>query len=91
MAEIRNIEIAQRLKEVAALRNEQGANPYRVQAYRHAAETVQRLDGWQRRFCKRRAWKGSPKGDFRGDRPISPVAFGDIVSPGIRFFDGVVS
>ena len=81
MAEILNVEIAQRLREVAALLNEQGANTYRVQAYRHAAETVQRLDGWQRRFCKRRAWKGSPKGDFLDDRPIAPVAFGDMVSP----------
>ena len=44
MAEILNVEIAQRLREVAAILEEQGANPYRVQAYRHAAETVQRLD-----------------------------------------------
>ncbi|MEK6604891.1 MAG: helix-hairpin-helix domain-containing protein, partial [Nitrospirota bacterium] len=44
MAEILNVEIAQRLREVAALLQEQGANPFRVQAYRHAADTVQRLD-----------------------------------------------
>ena len=44
MAEILNVEIAQRLREVAALLHEQGANPFRVQAYRHAADTVQRLD-----------------------------------------------
>lgn len=44
MAEALNVEIAQRLKEVAALLHEQGANPFRIQAYRHAADTVQRLD-----------------------------------------------
>ncbi len=44
MAEILNVEIAQRLREVAALLQEQGANPFRLQAYRHAADTVQRLD-----------------------------------------------
>ena len=38
-----NVEIARRLEEVAWLLNEQGANPYRVQAYRHAAETLHHL------------------------------------------------
>ncbi len=41
---MQNTEIARRLEEVAWLLNEQGANPYRVQAYRHVAETVRRLD-----------------------------------------------
>jgi hypothetical protein len=41
---MQNTEIARRLEEVAGLLNEQGANPYRVQAYRHAAETLRRLD-----------------------------------------------
>ncbi len=44
MAELLNVEIAQRLREVSALLQEQGANPFRVQAYRHGADTVQRLD-----------------------------------------------
>jgi len=44
VAEILNVEIAQRLREVAALLQEQGANPFRVQAYRYAADTVQRMD-----------------------------------------------
>jgi hypothetical protein len=44
MAEILNIEIVQRLNEVARLLQEQGANPFRVQAYRHAGETLQRLN-----------------------------------------------
>ena len=43
MADILNVDIAQRLREVAALLHEQGANPFRVQAYRHAADTVQWL------------------------------------------------
>src|SRR5574342_451940 len=41
---MQNTEIACRLEEVAGLLNEQGANPYRVQAYRHAAELLRRLD-----------------------------------------------
>ena len=44
MAKILNGEIAQRLREVAQLLHEQGANPYRVHAYRRAAETLERLD-----------------------------------------------
>jgi hypothetical protein len=43
MAEQVNVEIAQRLMEVARLLEEQGANPFRVQAYRHAAELLLRL------------------------------------------------
>lgn len=38
-----NAEIARRLEEVAWLLEEQGANPYRVQAYRRAAETLRHL------------------------------------------------
>jgi predicted flap endonuclease-1-like 5' DNA nuclease len=44
MAETVNLEIAHRLEEVAQLLDEQGANPYRVQAYRNAAQTLRRLD-----------------------------------------------
>jgi predicted flap endonuclease-1-like 5' DNA nuclease len=44
MAETVNLEIAQRLEEVAQLLDEQSANPYRVQAYRNAAQTLRRLD-----------------------------------------------
>ncbi len=43
MTERTNAEIARRLEEVAHLLHEQGANPYRVQAYRQAAETLRRL------------------------------------------------
>jgi DNA polymerase (family X) len=44
MAETVNLEIAHRLEEVAQLLEEQGANPYCVQAYRNAAQTLRRLD-----------------------------------------------
>lgn len=44
MTEPVNIEIADRLTEVARLLEEQGANPFRVRAYRHAAETLRELD-----------------------------------------------
>lgn len=39
-----NSAIARRLDEVAHLLNEQQANPYRVQAYRHAAQTLRELE-----------------------------------------------
>jgi putative hydrolase len=38
-----NIGIARRLDEVAELLTEQGANPFRIQAYRHAADTLRKL------------------------------------------------
>jgi DNA polymerase (family 10) len=44
MADTVNLEVAHRLEEVAELLEEQGANPYRVQAYRNAAQTLRRLD-----------------------------------------------
>jgi hypothetical protein len=44
MAEILNAEIAQRLLEVAQLLEEQGANAFRVRAYRHGAETLRGLN-----------------------------------------------
>src|SRR3989304_5296778 len=38
-----NQEVADRLQEVALLLNEQRANPYRVEAYRRAADMLRRL------------------------------------------------
>jgi putative hydrolase len=38
-----NATVARRLEEVAWLLEEQGANPYRVQAYRHAADVLHHL------------------------------------------------
>jgi len=43
-----NIEIAKRLEEVARLLEEQHANPFRIQAYRHAAGAVR----WHRRSMR---------------------------------------
>lgn len=43
MATAENQQIARRLEEVAELLAEQGANPFRVDAYRGGAETVRRL------------------------------------------------
>ncbi len=42
MIEHVNAAVARRLEEVAALLGEQGANPFRVEAYRHAAEVIRR-------------------------------------------------
>lgn len=39
-----NLDVAQRLREVAELLEHQGANRFRVLAYRHAADTLERLD-----------------------------------------------
>ncbi len=38
-----NAEIAQRLEEVARLLEDQGANPFRVRAYQHAAQMIRHL------------------------------------------------
>ena len=39
-----NLQIAERLEEVAILLEQQDASPFRVAAYRHAADTVAGLD-----------------------------------------------
>jgi putative hydrolase len=44
MPEIQNATIASRLDEVALLLEEQGANPFRVQAYHRAANTLRNLE-----------------------------------------------
>jgi len=43
MTELVNAEVAARLEEVARILNEQGANRFRVEAYRRAAATIRRL------------------------------------------------
>ena len=40
-----NFRVARRLDEVAEILGAQGANPYRVRAYRRAAETLRHLHG----------------------------------------------
>jgi hypothetical protein len=44
MAENVNVKIASLLEETASILAEQGANPYRTQAYRNAAQTLLRLE-----------------------------------------------
>ncbi len=44
MANPVNSTVAQRLDEAAALLHEQGANPFRVRAYRRAADTLRRIE-----------------------------------------------
>ena len=39
-----NQQVADKLREVASLLQQQGANPFRVGAYRHAADTIVQLD-----------------------------------------------
>lgn len=43
MAELLNLEIAQRLREVSRILQEQGANLFRVRAYEHAADMLERF------------------------------------------------
>jgi putative hydrolase len=45
MGDTLNRDVATRLDEAAALLSEQGANPFRVRAYRRAAETLRALSG----------------------------------------------
>src|SRR2546425_1314705 len=44
MSEMVNVKIARLLEETASILEEQGANPYRVQAYRNAAQTLLKLE-----------------------------------------------
>src|SRR5664279_1676931 len=44
-AEIDNVHVAQCLRQAAELLQAQGANPFRVTAYRNAADTVERFGG----------------------------------------------
>jgi putative hydrolase len=53
-----NEQIADRLAEVGDLLEQQGANPFRVHAYRRAAETVMRLDRDAREILEREGVEG---------------------------------
>jgi len=85
MAEIRNVEIAQRLREVAALLNEQGANPFRVQAYRHTADTVQRLDRPAAEILQTEGVEGLPQRGFPGRSSYRSCGIWRHGFPDIRF------
>lgn len=58
MSEIPNAEVAVRLAEVAELLAEQGANPYRVRAYRNAADLIKRLDQPVAEILRREGTRG---------------------------------
>jgi DNA polymerase (family 10) len=63
-----NREIAQRLEEVAALLEEQGANRYRVDAYRRAALTIRRLTQPVSEIFEREGLEGLRRLPGVGDR-----------------------
>lgn len=63
-----NTQVATRLDEVAALLREQGASPFRVQAYRRGAETVQRLPRPVNEIFEREGLEGLRKLPGIGDR-----------------------
>jgi hypothetical protein len=58
MAIVVNLRIARRLEEAARLLDEQGANPYRVQAYLRGAETLRRLEEPVDEIFRRRKEEG---------------------------------
>lgn len=53
-----NKQIAQKLQEAAELLEQQGANPFRVRAYRNAAETVSKLDQDLEQIVREEDWEG---------------------------------
>jgi len=63
-----NMQVAARLDEVADLLREQGASPFRVQAYRRGAETVRRLDRPLDQILEQEGLEGLRKLPGIGDR-----------------------
>ncbi len=57
-----NTDVADKLREAAALLEVQGANSFRIHAYRRAADTVEALDG-DLRACS-----------WAPDKPMQPHA-----------------
>lgn len=53
-----NHKVASLLREIAELLEQQGANPFRVNAYRHAADTVDRLDISVKAIVERKGIEG---------------------------------
>jgi len=75
-----NTQVATRLNEVASLLAEQDASPFRVQAYRRGAETVQRLDRPVNEILEQEGVEGLQKLPGIGDRLA--IAIRDIVRLG---------
>ena len=65
-----NAHVAARLEEVAGILEWQGANPYRIRAYRRAALTLRGLGRAARRGP--RASREGPGGDPQDDRSAAP-------------------
>jgi putative hydrolase len=77
MRDTLNRDVATRLDEAAALLSEQGANPFRVRAYRRAAETLRALSDPVSRFSRgrgSRAWIAYPA-SARASRVPSAISF----------------
>ncbi|HTS46328.1 MAG TPA: helix-hairpin-helix domain-containing protein [Bryobacteraceae bacterium] len=75
-----NTQVAMRLDEVAELLLEQGASPFRVQAYRRGAETVRRLERPVNQIFEQEGVEGLRKLPGIGDRLA--IAIRDIVRLG---------
>jgi len=75
-----NTQVATRLDEVADLLLEQGASPFRVQAYRRGAETVRRLERPVNEIFEQEGVEGLRKLPGIGDRLA--IAIRDIVRLG---------
>lgn len=75
-----NTQVAMRLDEVADLLAEQGASPFRVQAYRRGAETVRRLERPVNEIFEQEGVEGLRKLPGIGDRLA--IAVRDIVRLG---------
>jgi len=75
-----NTQVAMRLDEVADLLLEQGASPFRVQAYRRGAETVRRLERPVSEIFEQEGVEGLRKLPGIGDRLA--IAIRDIVRLG---------
>ncbi len=58
MGEMVNVKIARLLEEAASILEEQGGNPYRVQAYRNAGRTLRQLERPVTEILERRGEKG---------------------------------
>jgi DNA polymerase (family X) len=75
-----NEQVSRRLDEAADLLAEQGANIFRVQAYRRAADTVRRLPGHVSEILERERLEGLERLPGVGDRLA--VAIRDLVETG---------
>jgi DNA polymerase/3'-5' exonuclease PolX len=69
-----NFRIARRLEEVAQILESQGGNPFRVQAYRHAAETLRGLSRPAEEILRQEGEPGLRKLPGIGERLARAIA-----------------